>query len=418
MSTSPVTPKAKRWLLLLGVFLLVGAILFPPLTSWILTVRSSRLQPLVAIAGDIRWLLTALGLLFGASAFFIHRNRVRRAFVRVGVPVVLVFASIGITLVAVEGVLHFKYLNVQVGGINSPSGVTFYRKYYKLNSWGFRDRERQKAKPNGAFRILALGDSFTFGAGIKFKEDLYTALLEEKLNRAGDHSLHFEVINTGIKGLGTAQQQQYLREKGLALDPDLVVVGHVLNDAETPELKREIEQRSRSGTFLPARYHQILSSYSFTYYLARRNLLGILQRFSDSGTGLTGYDAYLDDLYRGDNLEAFKDVVAALAKTLEDHGLPVLWVSFPRMPHVREVPYPFAHVTEILEDIALQNDFRFIDLLPPILESDAERLTVSAWDGHPNEIIHAIAAEEIYERLIADRLIPTQSHPTAEPREP
>jgi hypothetical protein len=315
VSTSPVTPKAKRWLLLLGVFLLLGAILFPPLTSWILTVRSSRLQPLVAIAGDIRWLLTALGLLFGASAFFIHRNRVRRAIVRVGVPVVLVFASIGITLVAVEGVLHFKYRDVQVGGINSPSGVTFYRKYYKPNSWGFRDRERQRAKPNGAFRILALGDSFT-------------------------------------------------------------------------------------------------------YYLARRNLLGILQRFSDSTTGLTGYDAYLDDLYRGDNLEAYKNVVDALAKTLEDHGLPVLWVSFPRMPHVREGPYPFAHVTEILEDIALQNDFQFIDLLPPILESDAERLTVSAWDGHPSEIVHGIAAEEIYERLTAGQLIPTQSHPTTEPREP
>ena len=38
--------------------------------------------------------------------------------------------------------------------------------------------------------------------------------------------------------------------------------------------------------------------------------------------------------------------------------------------------------------------------------SDAPELTVSAWDDHPNEVVHRIAAEEIYRRLIDQRLIP------------
>jgi len=45
------------------------------------------------------------------------------------------------------------------------------------NSQGFRDRERTIVKPPGCFRILAVGDSFTWGWGVR-QEQIYT-------NRAG-----------------------------------------------------------------------------------------------------------------------------------------------------------------------------------------------------------------------------------------
>ena len=51
--------------------------------------------------------------------------------------------------------------------------------------------------------------------------------------------------------------------------------------------------------------------------------------------------------------------------------------------------------------------FKFLDLQPAIQRSGAETLTVSSWDNHPNEIVHRIAAEEIYDRLIDEELIPT-----------
>jgi len=334
------------------------------------------------------------------------REKIRRSLARFGLPVVTVVASIAIVLIGFEIALHLKYRNIQIGGIDSPSGVTFYRKYYTLNSWGFRDVERQQSKPAGTFRVLVLGDSFTFGAGIKFKEDLYPALLEAKLNSAGEGSIHFEVINTGIKGLNTSQQHEYLREKGLALDPDIVVIGHVLNDAETPELKSELVRSLRTGTLLPSRFHRILNRYSFTYYIARRNLIGLLRDSADSGTDMSGYDAYLDSLYRGQNLEVYTAVVAALAETCKENGLPMLLVSFPRISRARESPYPFPHITRILQEFATEEDIYFVDLLPAVLRSEANTLTVSAWDGHPNEGVHSIAAEEIYRRLAAEHLIP------------
>ena len=341
-------------------------------------------------------------------ALGLQRDGKWQGLARISVPAVLVLASVTLVLIAFEITLYLKYRDVQIGGADSPSGITFYRKYYTLNSWGFRDVERQESKSLGTFRILVLGDSFTFGAGIKFKEDLYPALLEAKLNGSGEGSPQYEVINTGAKGLNTSQQHEYLNLKGLALDPDMVIIGHVLNDAETPDLKSDLVKGLQSETLLPCRLHRLLNRYSFTYYITRRNLSGLLKDRVDSDTGLTVYDAYLDGLYRGQNLDAYQDVVSSLAETCRENDLPLLLVSFPRISRARESPYPFSDARQVLQAIASEEGLHFVDLLPAILRSEATTLTVSAWDGHPNEDVHSAAADEIFNRLLADRLVPNR----------
>ena len=68
---------------------------------------------------------------------------------------------------------------------------------YGNNSLGFRDVEHAAEKPEGVFRILVLGDSFTYGAGVAF-EETYPRRLEAMLNgRRGPHP-KVEVINAGV----------------------------------------------------------------------------------------------------------------------------------------------------------------------------------------------------------------------------
>ncbi|HVS11501.1 MAG TPA: GDSL-type esterase/lipase family protein, partial [Planctomycetota bacterium] len=87
-----------------------------------------------------------------------------------------------------------------------------------VNSRGARGlREDPLEKPAGERRIVAIGDSFTFGDGVSDGE-AWTARLESELGGV-------RVINLG--GLGYGTDQQYLRLVGSGLDyePDLVVLG-------------------------------------------------------------------------------------------------------------------------------------------------------------------------------------------------
>ena len=77
----------------------------------------------------------------------------------------------------------------------SESGEFAFR--YEHNSLGFRDTEHPLRKPADTVRIVALGDSFTYGVGADFDET-YLAQVERRLNeRPGNHP-RVEIIKLGL----------------------------------------------------------------------------------------------------------------------------------------------------------------------------------------------------------------------------
>src|SRR5678815_4139427 len=78
----------------------------------------------------------------------------------------------------------------------------------RINSAGWRDRERSPEKPPGIFRIVVLGDSFTWGHGVE-DEEIFTRRLEQKLSGV-------EVLNMGLSGSSTDQQLLILKRDALA----------------------------------------------------------------------------------------------------------------------------------------------------------------------------------------------------------
>lgn len=94
-----------------------------------------------------------------------------------------------------------------------------------INSDGFRDAEFAPRRP-GVGRIVVLGDSVTFGHG-QPAAVRFTERLETLLTRGG---ARVEVLNAGIPGWSSYQQRAFYERHGQDLDPDLVLVGFVLND--------------------------------------------------------------------------------------------------------------------------------------------------------------------------------------------
>ncbi len=102
-----------------------------------------------------------------------------------------------------------------------------YGVHVEINAHGMRDREFALKRPAGTKRILALGDSWTFGAGVA-TEETWPKRLEAVL--AGG-SQRIEVMNTGVSGYETCQEAEYYKRDLKAFDHDLVLVGmYPVND--------------------------------------------------------------------------------------------------------------------------------------------------------------------------------------------
>lgn len=116
--------------------------------------------------------------------------------------------------------------NVEVLATTSDYSVV-----YRTNSRGLRDREYALAKPPGTRRVLAFGDSFTFGSGVD-DADRFTEVAERRLPGV-------EILNMGVPGYGLDQILLSFLVQGRPYAPDVVAV--FLND--------HVADRHRTGIF-------------------------------------------------------------------------------------------------------------------------------------------------------------------------
>lgn len=90
--------------------------------------------------------------------------------------------------------------------------------YYRFNNLHLRGENIDHSK----FKILALGDSFTFGWLLK-EEDTYISLLQSYADKTlGKDQIQF--LNGGAGGWGTADHLDYLTEFGDRVKPNMVIV--------------------------------------------------------------------------------------------------------------------------------------------------------------------------------------------------
>lgn len=106
----------------------------------------------------------------------------------------------------------------------------YYGADVSINSIGLRGPEIPP-KEASEFRILMTGDSFPFGIGVGDDEAL-PAALESVLEADAPPGIEYRVINLGVVSYNTEQQLRQLRELGLGLRPDLVLLAYAVNDIE------------------------------------------------------------------------------------------------------------------------------------------------------------------------------------------
>ncbi|MHA2220308.1 MAG: hypothetical protein ACXACY_30895 [Candidatus Hodarchaeales archaeon] len=149
----------------------------------------------------------------------------------------IVFISL-ITLVITEiGFRIYHFINPVFvfydDSYNRFRGKPFSQDYvFRLNSYGFKDVEFNKGN-KGLFRILGIGDSFTYGV-VPYQFN-YLTILEKKLNQ--EHR-SLEIINMGIPMLDPRKYYAILVNEGLKLNPDMVLLSFFVgNDFKRKKIK-------------------------------------------------------------------------------------------------------------------------------------------------------------------------------------
>jgi lysophospholipase L1-like esterase len=96
---------------------------------------------------------------------------------------------------------------------------------FSTNSLGLRGPE---IAPKTKLRVLAFGDSFTFGWGVPQGEE-WIHVVGREINRTLGRDA-VETINCGVNGYGTDNALLLLERLGEEVEPDLVLLGFFAND--------------------------------------------------------------------------------------------------------------------------------------------------------------------------------------------
>jgi lysophospholipase L1-like esterase len=302
----------------------------------------------------------------------------------------LSFAVIYAALLCGEFYLRRHPLLVGGGGGGNPALKDMYRGLYSYNRHGLRDDDCTLLSAQGTFRILTVGDSFTFGQGVEHHAT-YTERLESLLNnrRGGKR---YEVLNAGVCGANTAGELQYCLEKGMRFAPDAILLQFYINDLDY-STSAEGEVHLLEHIMKP-----IWRSYVLFFLRDRLRALSsgsrsdLLQRFA----------AVVQNDQRG-----WRDCAAALdrfGQLSRETGVPIILVLFPHMGK----PHPATKVVHAaVSERAGKAGLQVVDLDGAFSELPPDEQVVSSIDHHPSEKVHSLAAVRLLREV--ERLVVAES---------
>jgi lysophospholipase L1-like esterase len=237
-----------------------------------------------------------------------------------------------------------------------------------INSDGFRDKDYSVIKPNNTFRIIILGDSFTFGTGVENWET-YPEILENKLNYL-NNGVKYEILNFGSPGYATLQEVELFKTKGLKYNPDMIIVGYFFNDVIDHRLDVEIWQKLNEEYGINSTIEK-LERYRKIYHDMNNKVQARIQDFWNNS------EIPFLELDNISKAKGIKVIIFVISTFNQKHYY-------------------------LLEDFAKKHNW---DILK-FNHTWSETLYLHSLDPHPNYYGHKLMAEQLFSYLVENHIIP------------
>jgi len=317
-----------------------------------------------------------------------------------------------------------------------------YRATIATNSLGLREDREYPEKANGTYRVISLGDSFAMGVGVELEDSLAKVL--ERLCQSEDKGLKCEVINAGVPGYNTRQEVAYLRDEGLKLKPNYVLlqfyVGNDITDNFYQPAQIVVDGYLRDEPpppgVLPYKIRDILAIKSQLYHFLwplvdrtfdpsrrerdRRRLerfLSVYEVSDNQGTQAMWNTTWhlLMELKRLTGAHSVGLGVAVIPDPIQVSGHK--WAraieAIGRDAGKYELENPNRRIVELCNSLGIA----VLDLLPTFIKDNGSEPTYFNLDGHWTKRGNLLAAQavEVFLEDVKVRNVPNPKNPAVEP---
>ena len=233
----------------------------------------------------------------------------------------------------------------------------------------------------GVTRVLFVGDSFTYGVMVS-EGGAIAPQTAARLAAAGRSA---QVLNHGMPGLEFSEEVVLYGAYGRTLEPDVVVWNFVLNDIGMPGAETRTNLVSVWEAPAPTGVRVI------DRLRTARHLRTSSERVERAYRAAFAVDR--------PEFRAFEQMLSGLVAETEARGARFVFVIWPLLHELRD--YPFREAHGALAGAAQAAGAEVVDLLDVFEGRDETQLWAHLDNHHPNAEGHALAADALAGRLLA-----------------
>lgn len=361
----------------------------------------------IFFASTILSLLYAL--IFVKNHFFPHKNLAYK-------KIILLFSSLLISFVLTETILAILELRNQkptkkaltkTGGmfyggkiqlkipkeldkrqVHIPGALRSYYWHNKLHVFN-QDHMRRTTpfpkKRENTFRIMVLGDSMTYGQGVK-ESETYSNILQDHLQKEFD----IEILNLGVCGHGSEDILHELKKFTPTLIPDLIIYGICTNDFNPSQKMVKVTNQKK--------FHIPISFSTKKFLIDKFRTAKLLKKMYAKLMLISGiHVSYKKEIKTNfvQKKSRFEEDLIKMSQYVKSKKLPpIITMVLTPLPK-----FPLDKLIKSAEEIAERAGMTLIPSKNYNQKYSNHNFAVSEWDGHPNVKAHQIFANNLYQHI-------------------